>query len=93
MKIDTGSRSLWVFDKDCKINCENENKYDSTKSTDSKVKDRLFEKVYGNSEVTGNTVEDTMYLTPNIEIKAQRFGAVTKTNKKRKGYDGIIGIT
>ena len=37
------------------------------------------------------TVKDTVYLTDNIEIKEQIFGAITKTETERKAYDGLIG--
>ena len=88
---------LWVFDIGCKDNtdalCKDHNKYDSSKSTDHKEIDKKFKLTYGRGEVTGKTVEDTMYLTSNIEIKKQLFGAITKTTTAQPGYNGIIGIS
>ena len=95
MKIDTGSWMLWVFDIGCKDGeqyCDGHNKYDSSESNDHEKIDTKFEIKYGKGGVLGNTVKDTMYLTSNIEIKKQLFGAVTKTTTARIGYDGIIGI-
>ena len=45
----------------------------------------------GKGGVEGMTLKDTVYLTDNIEIKEQIFGAVTETETERKGYDGLIG--
>ena len=80
---------LWVFGTDCKDeNCKGNNKYDSSAS---KVLDRDFKIEYFRGEVSGITVEDTVYLTADIKIDQQLFGAITKSTTKRIGYDGIIG--
>lgn len=34
---------------------------------------------------------DTVYLSDNIEITEQIFGAVIRSSTKRTGYDGILG--
>ena len=92
MKIDTGSWTLWVFSTGCKHkNCKGNNKYDP--SSASKVVDTDFRREYGKGNIEGITVEDTVYLTPNIEIKKQLFGAISITTTKRTGYDGIIGTS
>ena len=83
---------MWVFSTGCKDeNCKGNNKYDP--SSASKVVDTDFRIGYGKGNVEGITVKDTVYLTPNIEIKEQLFGAISKTTTKRTGYDGIIGTS
>ena len=68
--------------------CKEHNKYDSSEI--DKIDD-TFKVGYGKGGVEGMTVKDTVYLTDNIEIKEQIFGAITKTETLRKGYDGLIG--
>ena len=86
---------LWVFDKDCRDDiqplCAGHNKYDSSESEDYTEVDDEFKVGYGAGGIEGMTVKDTVYLTDNIEIKDQIFGAVTKTLTGRVGYDGLIG--
>ena len=95
VKIDTGSERLWVFDKHCKDDehplCADHNKYDSSLSEDKELVDDEFSVGYGKGGVEGMTMKDTVYLTDNIEIEKQIFGAVTKTKSERKDYDGLIG--
>ena len=71
--------------------CKDHNKYDGSGSDDYDKVDDTFKIGYGKGGVEGMTVKDTVYLTDNIEIKKQIFGAVTKTETERKGYDGLIG--
>ena len=71
--------------------CKDHNKYDGTGNDDYEKVDDTFKVGYGTGGVEGMTVKDTVYLTDNIEIKKQIFGAVTKTETERKGYDGLIG--
>ena len=94
MKIDTGSSKLWVFDIGCDKGkyCKNHNKYDSSESKKHEKIDDKYIIQYGKGKVTGMTVKDTVYLTSNIEITEQVFGAVTETTSERTGYDGVLGI-
>ena len=84
-----------MVDKDCKDNvyefCKDHNKYDSSLSNGYKDVDDAFKVGYGKGGVEGMTVKDTVFLTKNIEIEKQIFGAVTKMESIRKGYDGVLG--
>ena len=94
MILDTGSYELWVFGEACKdevANCKNHNKYKSSDSDTFEKVDDEFEIAYGGASVKGMTVKDTVFLTPNIEVKEQVFGAVDEIDIKLKGIDGVLG--
>ena len=83
-----------MFSEACKdevANCKNHNKYESSDSDTFEKIDDDCEIVYGRVSVKGMTVKDTVFLTPNMEVKKQMFGAVSEIDIKLKGIDGILG--
>ena len=83
-----------MFGEACKdevANCKDHNKYKSSDSDTFEKVDDDFEIVYGKGSVKGMTIKDTVFLTSNIEVKKQLFGAVSEIDIKLKGIDGVLG--
>ena len=88
--VDTGSYKLWVFDEDCG-DCGDHIQYKPSDSDTYEKVDDEFEITYGQGHVKGKSVKDTVYLTADMEVKGQIFGAVDKVDGIKLPCDGIIG--
>ena len=81
---------MWVFDDGC-ANCEEYTKYKSADSETSQLVDDKFAIKYGKGSVEGNSIKDTVYLTADMEVKKQIFGAVDKIVDVKMPCDGLLG--
>ena len=88
--VDTGSFKLWVFNDGCE-DCGDHSEYKSTDSDTSEPVDDDFKINYGKGSVTGKSVKDTVYLTADVEVKEQIFGAVEKIVDLKLPCDGTLG--
>ena len=88
--VDTGSFKLWVFDDACE-DCGDHTEYKSAVSETYEAVDDDFEIKYGQGHVKGKTVKDTVYLTADMEVKKQIFGAVDEILNLKLPCDGGLG--
>jgi hypothetical protein len=93
--FDTGSSNLWIPSNNCN-DCNNKNKYQSSKSSTYSKNDSTFNIEYGSGPVSGFFSEDTVYIG-DIAINNQLFAEITDVKGLGKSYslgkfDGILGM-
>ena len=81
---------MWVFDDAC-ANCEEYTKYKAADSETSEFIDNKFKIKYGTGSVKGKSMKDTVYLTADMEVEKQIFGAVDEVVGVKFPCDGLLG--
>ncbi|RIB20402.1 aspartic peptidase domain-containing protein, partial [Gigaspora rosea] len=90
--LDTGSSNLWIPNSNC-TSCQNERKFDSSKSPTFKPEGKDWEIAYGSGFASGVTEKDNIQIA-NLTAFEQIFGLADSIDDSFNDLecDGILGL-